>query len=49
LIHNARNGIPRRAGLSLERERFMDLFDHGDTSEGVNAFLDKRKPEWKNS
>jgi enoyl-CoA hydratase/carnithine racemase len=49
LIHNARNGIPRRAGLALERERFMDLFDHGDTSEGVNAFLEKRKPEWKNS
>ena len=49
LIHNARNGIPRRAGLSLERERFMDLFDHGDTAEGVNAFLEKRKPEWKNT
>ena len=49
LIHNARNGIPRRAGLALERERFMDLFDFGDTSEGVNAFLDKRKPEWKNN
>jgi enoyl-CoA hydratase/carnithine racemase len=48
LIHNARNGIPRRAGLSLERERFMDLFDHSDTTEGVNAFLEKRKPEWKN-
>jgi enoyl-CoA hydratase/carnithine racemase len=49
LIHNARNGIPRRAGLALERERFMDLFDHGDTAEGVNAFLEKRKPEWKNT
>jgi len=48
LIHNARNGIPRRAGLALERERFMDLFEHGDTTEGVNAFLEKRKPEWKN-
>jgi enoyl-CoA hydratase/carnithine racemase len=48
LIHNARNGIPRRAGLALERERFMDLFDHADTGEGVNAFLEKRKPEWKN-
>lgn len=48
LIHNARNGIPRRAGVSLERERFMDLFDHSDQSEGVNAFLEKRKPEWKN-
>lgn len=48
LIHNARNGIPRRAGLSLERERFMDLFEHSDQAEGVKAFLDKRKPEWKN-
>ncbi len=49
LIHNARNGIPRRAGLSLERERFMDLFDFTDTAEGVEAFLAKRKPEWKNT
>jgi enoyl-CoA hydratase/carnithine racemase len=49
LIHNARNGIPRRAGLALERERFMDLFEHDDTAEGVNAFLEKRKPEWKNA
>ena len=48
LIHNARNGVPRPAGLALERERFMDLFDHGDQAEGVNAFLGKRKPEWKN-
>ncbi|HET9579865.1 MAG TPA: enoyl-CoA hydratase [Usitatibacter sp.] len=48
LIHNARNGVPHRAGLSLERERFMDLFDHGDQDEGVSAFLEKRKPEWKN-
>ena len=49
LIHNARNGIPRRAGLSLERERFMDLFDHEDQAEGVAAFLEKRKPRWKNA
>ena len=48
LIHNARNGIPRRAGLALERERFLDLFDHSDQAEGVKAFLEKRKPEWKN-
>jgi enoyl-CoA hydratase/carnithine racemase len=48
LIHNAREGIPRRAGLALERERFMDLFDHGDQAEGVRAFLEKRRPEWKN-
>jgi enoyl-CoA hydratase/carnithine racemase len=48
LIHNARDGIARRAGLALECERFMDLFDHGDQAEGVAAFLEKRKPAWKN-
>jgi enoyl-CoA hydratase/carnithine racemase len=47
LVHNARDGVPRRAGLALERERFMDLFEHGDQAEGVRAFLEKRKPEWK--
>jgi enoyl-CoA hydratase/carnithine racemase len=48
LIHNARNGIPRTAGLALERERFMDLFTFADQQEGVNAFLQKRKPNWQN-
>jgi enoyl-CoA hydratase/carnithine racemase len=48
LIHNARNGVPKREGLEVERQRFMDLFDYADTAEGVSAFLDKRKPEWKN-
>ena len=49
LIHNARNGVPRGAGLSLERERFMDLFEFEDQREGVAAFLEKRKPQWKNN
>ena len=49
LIHNARNGVPRHAGLSLERERFMDLFGYEDQAEGVKAFLEKRKPDWKNN
>ena len=48
LMHNARNGVALRAGLALERERFMDLFDHGDQAEGVAAFLEKRKAQWKN-
>lgn len=48
LIHNARNGIARREGLMLERELFVELFAHGDRLEGVNAFLEKRKPQWKN-
>lgn len=46
LIHSARHGIPRRAALALERERFIDLFDGADQREGVNAFLAKRKPVW---
>ncbi len=48
LIHQARRGTPRHAALALERERFMDLFDGEDQREGVRAFLEKRKPTWKN-
>lgn len=49
LIHQARLGTPRAAALALERERFVDLFDGADQREGVNAFLDKRPPVWKNA
>jgi enoyl-CoA hydratase/carnithine racemase len=49
LIHQARQGTPRGAALALERERFMDLFDGEDQQEGVKAFLEKRKPVWKNA
>ena len=48
LIHNARNGVTKSGGLALERERFIDLYQFEDTREGMNAFLEKRKPEWKN-
>jgi enoyl-CoA hydratase/carnithine racemase len=34
--------------LYRERESFVELFDYDDTTEGVNAFLEKRKPNWKN-
>src|SRR5271156_5017118 len=44
LIHQARQGTPRGAALAMERERFVDLFDGEDQREGVNAFLEKRKP-----
>jgi len=49
LIHQARQGTPRSAALALERERFIDLFDGEDQKEGVAAFLEKRKPVWKNA
>ncbi len=48
LMHNARNGVSRSEGIKLERERFMDLFEFEDQAEGVAAFLQKRKPNWKN-
>ncbi|CAH2792421.1 MAG: Enoyl-CoA hydratase (EC =_ degradation of branched-chain amino acids and alpha-keto acids [uncultured Paraburkholderia sp.] len=47
LIHQGRNGVPRSAALALERERFVGLFDGADQREGVNAFLEKRAPQWQ--
>ncbi|WP_394133124.1 enoyl-CoA hydratase [Shewanella maritima] len=40
--------MPRTQALPLERELFIGLFDTEDQAEGVNAFLEKRKPNWKN-
>ena len=47
LIMAARTN-PMKHALPLERELFCGLFDTQDQAEGVNAFLEKRKPEWKN-
>ena len=48
LIHTARDAtIPR--GLVDERTKFVELFSTEDQREGVNAFLEKRQPEWKNA
>jgi enoyl-CoA hydratase/carnithine racemase len=47
LIQGARERSPN-TWLSEERERFIDLFDADDTREGVNAFLEKRTPQWRN-
>lgn len=33
---------------AAEREAFVNLFDADDTLEGVNAFLQKRDPRWRN-
>ena len=48
LIHNARD-ICIAQGLEDERTEFVQLFSTEDQREGVNAFLEKRKPEWKNA
>ena len=47
LIHGARN-ITIAGGLAAERDEFVNLFSTEDQREGVNAFLEKRSPEWKN-
>ncbi|MCL9781965.1 enoyl-CoA hydratase [Vibrio sp. S4M6] len=39
---------PLHVGLTKERELFLKLFNTEDQVEGVNAFLEKRKPNWKN-
>lgn len=48
LIQGARHQGPA-LNLPAEREAFVGLFDTEDQTEGVQAFLDKRSPEWKNA
>ncbi|MGR7919992.1 enoyl-CoA hydratase [Zobellella denitrificans] len=47
LIQSARSR-PLAQGYIREREEFVDLFDTEDQREGVNAFLEKRPPQWRN-
>ncbi|MEH6627620.1 MAG: enoyl-CoA hydratase [Motiliproteus sp.] len=47
LIQMGRTG-PIAQALSPERELFADLFHSEDQKEGVQAFLEKRKANWKN-
>lgn len=48
LVMSARDGRSHTDGWRMERELFVELFHTEDQKEGVNAFLEKRKPEWKN-
>ena len=47
LIQRARGGTIN-AAYDQERAAFVDLFDSADQKEGVNAFLEKRPPNWVN-
>ncbi|AMQ90309.1 enoyl-CoA hydratase [Marinobacter sp. LQ44] len=48
LVMSARDGRSHSDGWRMERELFVELFHTEDQKEGVNAFLEKRKPAWKN-
>jgi enoyl-CoA hydratase/carnithine racemase len=48
LVMSSRDGRSHADSWRMERELFVELFSTEDQKEGVNAFLDKRKPEWKN-
>ncbi|MBR9911367.1 MAG: enoyl-CoA hydratase [Gammaproteobacteria bacterium] len=39
---------PMATAFATERELFVKLWDSEDQKEGVGAFVEKRKPEWKN-
>lgn len=47
LIQQARSGSIA-AAYQAERQAFVALFDTQDQKEGVNAFLEKRRPNWVN-
>ena len=40
-------GLPVSAGLEVEREAFQRAFGSEDAREGVNAFVEKRPPQFK--
>lgn len=46
-VVNAAFDLPHDAHLAFERQAFSLLFSTEDKKEGVAAFLEKRKPEWK--
>ena len=46
LIHQARTS---KESYKNEKEPFVELFDTHDQSEGVEAFLEKRDPDWRNA
>ena len=39
--------VPLQEGLVYEKERFLDAFASEDGREGVQAFMEKRKPDFK--
>lgn len=46
-VVSAGQDIPLESALMLERKAFQLLFDSEDQKEGMRAFIEKRKPEFK--
>lgn len=46
-VVNAGMDVPLGTALTLERKAFQLLFDTADQKEGMGAFLEKRRPEFK--
>jgi enoyl-CoA hydratase/carnithine racemase len=44
---NFSSGNTLKDGLNLEVETFTQLFDTEETSEGLTAFVEKRKPNFR--
>jgi len=44
---NAAFEMPLRAGMEHEKELFLAAFGSDDGREGVRAFMEKRKPDFK--
>jgi enoyl-CoA hydratase len=38
--------VPFSEGLSIEREMQQQLFESSDAREGLDAYMEKRKPEF---
>jgi enoyl-CoA hydratase/carnithine racemase len=47
-VINKANELSLHEGLDYERKKFAELFDTEDQKEGMKAFVEKRKPVWKN-
>ena len=45
---NKSQELPLSEGLTFEKRNFFLLFGTEDRTEGMNAFVEKRKAEWKN-
>ena len=45
---NAAENLSLKDGLQFEKKVFYSTFALKDRSEGMNAFVEKRKPTWKN-